>query len=125
MNKALKRYFVYMLECADGSYYTGLTTSLEKRLAEHEAGIDPYAYTYSRQPVKLIWSQVFATEHEAFTAERQLKGWSRAKKQALSKGDWDAIHQIVKSERKRRERSKEKSPTKTSNRPERNEPRKR
>ncbi|GAG06392.1 unnamed protein product [marine sediment metagenome] len=114
-----------MLECADGSYYTGLTTSLEKRLAEHEAGIDPYAYTYSRRPVTLIWSQVFATEHEAFTAERQLKGWSRAKKQALSKGDWDAIHQIVKFERKRRERSKEISSTKTSNRPERNEPRKR
>ena len=106
-----------MLECADESYYVGMTTSLEKRLAEHEVGIDPHAYTYSRRPIKLVWSQVFATEHEAFTAERQLKGWSRAKKQALSKGDWDAIHQIVKSERKRREHSKAKSSTKTSKRP--------
>ena len=59
-----------MLECADESYYVGMTTSLEKRLAEHEAGIDPYAYTYSRRPVTFIWSQAFATEHEAFTAER-------------------------------------------------------
>ena len=114
-----------MLECADESYYVGMTTSLEKRLAEHEAGIDPHAYTYSRRPVTLVWSQVFATEHDAFTAERQLKGWSRAKKQALSKGDWDAIHQIVKSERKRRERSKAKSSIKKSKRPERKEPRKR
>ena len=80
-----------MLECADESYYVGMTTSLEKRLAEHEAGIDPYAYTYSRRPVTLVWNQAFDTEHEAFTAERQLKGWSRAKKQALSKGDWNAI----------------------------------
>ena len=112
-----------MLECADESYYVGMTTSLEKRLAEHEAGIDPYAYTFSRRPVTLVWNQAFDTEHEAFTAERQLKGWSRAKKQALSKGDWDAIHQIVKSERKRREHSKAKSSIKTSNRPERSEPR--
>ena len=107
-----------MLECADDSYYIGMTTSLEKRLAEHEAGIDLHAYTYSRRPVTLIWSQVFATEHEAFAAERQLKGWSRAKKQALSRGDWDAIHQIVKTERKRRERSKVRSSTKSSIRPE-------
>ena len=69
-----------MLKCADESYYVGMTTSLEKRLAEHEAGIDPYAYTYSRRPVMFIWSREFATEHEAFIAERQLKGWSRAKK---------------------------------------------
>ncbi len=123
VNKTQKRFFVYMLECADESYYVGMTTSLEKRLAEHEAGIDPYAYTYSRRPVTLVWNQAFDTEHEAFTAERQLKGWSRAKKRALSKGDWDAIHQIVKSERKRREHSKAKSSTKTSNRPERSEPR--
>lgn len=80
-----------------------MTTSMEKRLADHEAGIDPHAYTYSRRPVKFVWSQAFATEHEAFVAERQLKGWSRAKKQALAKGDWNAIHQIVKTERKRRE----------------------
>jgi len=125
VNKTQKRFFVYMLECADESYYIGMTTSLEKRLAEHEAGIDPYAYTYSRRPVTLVWNQAFDTEHEAFLAERQLKGWSRAKKQALSKDDWNAIHQIVMSERKRRERSKVKSSIKTFKRPERKEPRKR
>ena len=109
MSKTRKRHFVYILKCADESFYIGMTTSLEKRLAEHEAGIDPHAYTYSRRPVTLVWNQAFDTEHEAFVAERQLKGWSRAKKQALSKGDWDAIHQIVKADRKRRERSKAKS----------------
>ena len=106
-----------MLVCADASYYVGMTASLEKRLAEHEAGIDPHAYTYSRRPIKFVWSQAFDTEHEAFLAERQLKGWSRAKKQALSKGDWNAIHQIVKAERKRRERSKTKSSLKKPKRP--------
>jgi predicted GIY-YIG superfamily endonuclease len=100
------RAYVYMLECADESIYVGMTFSLAHRLAEHHQGIDPNAYTYSRSPVKLIWSQEFASEHEAFLTEQQLKGWSRAKKQALAKGDWEAIREIVRRERVRRERKK-------------------
>ncbi len=96
-------YYAYILECADGSYYTGSTSNLELRIGEHSEGMNPKSYTYSRRPVKLVWCQEFATHDEAFQAEHQVKGWSRAKKEALISGDWYGIHQIVKSERIRRE----------------------
>lgn len=99
-------YYAYMLKCADGSYYTGSTTNLELRLAEHEAGLDPKAYTYSRRPIQLVWFQEFVTHDEAFRAEHQIKGWSRAKKEALIRNDWEEIHRIVKDERERREHKK-------------------
>jgi predicted GIY-YIG superfamily endonuclease len=97
--------FVYILRCADGSYYTGSTIDLEMRMAQHQTGYFK-GYTSSRLPVALIWQQEFATEHEAFISERQIKGWSRAKNEALIHGDIDAIHEIVKTERKRRETKK-------------------
>jgi predicted GIY-YIG superfamily endonuclease len=103
MKQVQKMYFVYLLECADGSLYVGMTSSLDHRLAEHQQGVDPQAYTFSRRPVKLIWNQEFASEHEAFTSEQQLKGWSRAKKQALAEGDWEKIQEIVRGERISRE----------------------
>lgn len=102
----MKRILVYMLKCADGSYYVGNTTVLDVRVAQHNEGIDPNAYTYSRRPVQLVWSQGFASPYDANGAERQIKGWSRAKKEALIHGDWDLIHEIVKSERKRREKKR-------------------
>ena len=58
--------------------------------------------------LELVWQQGFSTEHEAFLCERQVKGWSRAKKEALIRGDFDTIHEIVKTERKRREAKKSK-----------------
>ncbi len=97
--------FVCILKCADGSYYTGSTSDLEMRLAQHQIGYFK-RYTSSRLPVELVWQQDFATEHEAFVCERQIKGWTRAKKEALIRGDFDAIHGIVKQERKRREAKK-------------------
>ena len=100
--------FVYILKCADGSYYTGSTTDLELRMAQHQTGYFK-GYTSSRLPVELLWQQDFASEHEAFVCERQIKGWSRAKKEALIRGDFDAIHEIVKTERKRREAKKRKA----------------
>jgi predicted GIY-YIG superfamily endonuclease len=93
------------LKCADSSYYTGSTVDLEHRLAEHQAGVYE-GYTNSRRPVELVWSFQVQTEHEAFLLERQIKGWSRAKKEALIRGDFQEIHAIVKAERKRREASK-------------------
>jgi predicted GIY-YIG superfamily endonuclease len=57
-------------------------------------------------PVELVWQQDFVADHEAFVCERQVKGWTRAKKEALIRGDFSAIHEIVKKERKRRERQK-------------------
>ena len=104
-------YIVYILECSDDSYYTGSTADLNKRLWEHEQGVMASAYTYSRRPVKLVWVSE-QTEHyyDALRWERQIKGWSRAKKEALIRGDFDAIHEIVKTERKSREQNKKKPP---------------
>ncbi len=84
--------FVYMLRCADGSYYVGSATGhdLSKRIAEHERGAYQ-SYTHTRRPVRLVWSEHFDRITDAITIERKIKGWSRAKKQALIKGDWNAI----------------------------------
>lgn len=84
--------FVYMLHCADGSYYVGSATGddLWKRVAEHEAGVY-CGYTYTRRPVRLVWSEHFWQITDAIAAERQIKGWSRVKKEALIKGDWNEI----------------------------------
>jgi len=76
---------LYMLRCADGSYYVSSTTNLELRVAEHEAG-EGGAYTARRLPVKLVYTCEFDTPHEAFLRERQVKGWSRRKKEALLRG---------------------------------------
>ena len=100
------KFFVYMLKCADESFYIGLTSDILNRLTEHEQGLSRKAYTYSRRPVELVWVGDFPTHDEAFTFERQIKGWSRAKKKALIDNDWDEIHQIVKNERKRRDLKK-------------------
>ncbi len=99
-------YFVYILKCADGSYYTGSTADLNKRIHEHQEGLEPSAYTFRRRPVKLIWSEEVETYNEALLHEHLIKGWSRAKKEALIRGDFQAIHEIVKSERKEREKRK-------------------
>ena len=90
--------FVYMLRCADASYYVGVATGedLTKRVTEHQIGAYPGSYTYSRRPVELVWSDHFDRITDAIAAERQVKGWSRAKKQALINGKWNLIHQLAK-----------------------------
>jgi putative endonuclease len=88
--------WVYMLLCADGSYYVGSSRheDLGIRISEHEAGT--YAgYTKSRRPVRLVWCEHFPQITDAVLFERQLKGWSRAKKEALIRGDWDAVHALA------------------------------
>ncbi|PTQ59490.1 tRNA/rRNA methyltransferase [Sphingomonas sp. PP-CE-3G-477] len=83
-------FYAYMLRCSDGSYYIGHTDSLERRIAQHQHGELP-GYTHNRRPVTLMWSQDFPSRIEALAAERQLKGWTRAKKEALAAGDWGAV----------------------------------
>ena len=100
------RYAIYMLECSDGTYYTGLTKDLEARVHEHQIGAHFDSYTFGRRPVELVWSVVVESYEEALHWEHQIKGWNRAKKEALIHGDIDGIHEIVKAERKRRERAK-------------------
>ena len=86
-------YHVYKLRCSDGSYYAGHTNDLEQRLAAHERGaID--GYTLSRRPVELVSSDRFSTRQEAFHRERQIKGWSMSRKEALIKGDWDRLVEL-------------------------------
>jgi putative endonuclease len=84
--------YVYMLRCADGSYYVGSATGndLTKRIAEHEAGAYR-GYTFTRRPLQLVWSEHFDRITDAIAAERQIKGWTRAKKEALIRGDWESI----------------------------------
>jgi predicted GIY-YIG superfamily endonuclease len=101
-------YIIYILLCSDGSYYTGSTDDLQRRLFEHQEGLSPTAYTFRRRPVKLVWAEEVATLDEALLHEHQIKGWSRAKKEALIRGDFQAIHEIVRDERKRREKEKSK-----------------
>jgi predicted GIY-YIG superfamily endonuclease len=89
-------FYAYILLCADGSFYTGHTEHLEHRVADHQAG--RYAgYTRSRLPIRLDWAQEFPTRHEALSAERQIKGWSRAKKQALIAGDWERLSALARN----------------------------
>ena len=88
--------WVYMLRCADGSYYTGCTTNIDQRMNEHQAGVYR-GYTSSRRPVDLAWLEEFADVNQAIDVERKLKGWSRKKKEALIKGDFDLIHELAQS----------------------------
>ena len=89
--------YVYMLECSDGSYYVGLSRRqyLETRVSEHELGLIP-GYTSTRRPVKLVWAEHIPRLVDAIAAERRIKSWSRAKKQALIQGDWDRLRQLAK-----------------------------
>ncbi|ABD85951.1 GIY-YIG nuclease family protein [Rhodopseudomonas palustris] len=88
--------FVYMLRCADGSYYVGSATGddLAPRVAQHDAGSYP-GYTSTRRPVTLVWSEHFDRITDAIAVERQIKGWSRAKKEALIRGDWGDISRLA------------------------------
>jgi putative endonuclease len=88
--------FVYILKCADGSYYCGAARQgLELRVAEHNDG-HYGGYTATRRPVRLVFSQWFERISDVIAAERQIKGWSRAKKEALIRGDFEALRLLSK-----------------------------
>ena len=89
-------FWTYMLRCADGKYYVGHTDNLEVRIGQHQSGYFG-GYTLRRRPVELVWSEYFQTRYEALSAERQIKGWSRAKKEALIAGDWDLVSQLARN----------------------------
>jgi predicted GIY-YIG superfamily endonuclease len=91
---------VYILECGDGSFYVGATTDLEKRVAEHQNGFGG-RYTAFRQPVELVFSYETASLDGARVAEQQLKGWRRAKRLALIRGDYEALVALARTARER------------------------
>ena len=90
---AVMQIWVYILKCADDSYYVGSHRGPDPaiREAEHNDGLDRYAYTYARRPVRLAWSEEFEDPTQAVAFERKLKGWSRAKKEAVINGEWKLL----------------------------------
>ena len=85
--------WLYILKCSDGFYYTGSAIDLEHRLAEHQAGTY-CGFTSCRRPVTLAFSQQTGTSDEAFRLEKQIKGWSRKKKEALIAGEYDLLPKL-------------------------------
>jgi predicted GIY-YIG superfamily endonuclease len=90
-------FWVYILHCADNSYYTGHTDNLENRIGEHQTGTH-HSFTSHRLPVKHVWSQECASREEALSAERQIKNWSRKKKEAMIRGDWEEVSSLAKKD---------------------------
>lgn len=89
-------FWAYMLHCRGGFYYVGHTDDLERRVGDHKSGLI-LGFTADHLPVEHVWSQEFPTRDEARAAEKQVKGWSRAKKLALIRGDWERISALAKS----------------------------
>ena len=87
-------YYVYILRCSDGSLYIGHTANLDSRLQAHNTGLGA-AHTFKRRPVILAYSEPHSTRIAAIRRERQLKGWSRKKKEALIGGDLDDLHALA------------------------------
>jgi len=90
--------WIYILECADGSFYIGLTkqNDPEGRVWEHNNHIYVNAYTSKRLPVKLAYAEFYESISAAIESERRIKGWSRAKKLAMMKGDWESVMRLAK-----------------------------
>ncbi len=87
---------IYMLRCSDGSYYVGSARlGLDRRLSEHNNGTYG-GYTSKRLPVVLVWSEHFLNITDAIAVERQIKGWSRSKKEALIRGDYELLRLLAK-----------------------------
>ena len=94
-------FYTYILRCADGSYYVGHTEDLGARMHQHTDGVGS-GYTSKRRPLDLIWATDCQTRANAFELERQIKGWSRAKKEALMRGDFDALPDLARGRSGRR-----------------------
>lgn len=91
-----KTYWIYIVECNDNSYYTGVTNNLDRRIWEHNNDEDENHYTFSRRPVKLLYCEDYYDVNSAIDREKQIKGWSRRKKEALMKGDFNKLKKYSK-----------------------------
>jgi putative endonuclease len=88
--------WTYILECADGSLYVGSTTDLERRVSQHNLGIGAaYRRLRRRRPVRLVWAAEFQRVEDAFRYEKQVQGWSRAKRMALIEGRFHALPDLA------------------------------
>jgi putative endonuclease len=92
----MKYLYVYILECSDGTYYTGVTNDPERRLSEHNSDDFPESYTHSRRPLKMIFCEYFTDPLQAIEWEKRIKGWSHKKKKALIESDWNSLVEFSK-----------------------------
>lgn len=87
----MRFYYVYILKCNDGTYYTGITNNVEKRFTEHQSGLKKDSYTYKRRPLSLEFHYAFNNADQAILFEKKIKGWTKAKKEALINGDFKML----------------------------------
>ncbi|RZJ82339.1 MAG: GIY-YIG nuclease family protein [Flavobacterium sp.] len=90
----MKLYTVYILKCSDGSYYTGVTNDIDRRFYEHQNGINNNCYTFKRRPLNLVFAEHFADINQAIEFEKQIKGWSRKKKEAIISDNWEQLKEL-------------------------------
>ncbi len=88
-------YYVYMLRCIDGTFYTGITCDIVRRYAEHQYGHSPTSYTYTRRPLRLVYVDEFQRADEAIAFEKRLKGWTHNKKRAFADRDWPMLRRFA------------------------------
>lgn len=91
----MKAYYVYILKCVDGSYYIGVTNDIDRRLWEHQEGEIKSCYTYRRRPVELQYFAEFNDVNQAIEFEKQIKGWTRKKKEALIRENWEELKKLA------------------------------
>ena len=91
----MKSYYVYILGCADGSFYTGITSKLKQRMTQHAQGYFKNSYTFKRRPLKLSYFLEFNNVIQAILFEKLVKGWTRAKKIALINDDFNTIQLLA------------------------------
>jgi putative endonuclease len=96
--------YLYILKCNDGTYYTGVTNDLDKRVVQHNSGINKDAYTYTRRPVVLMWHEIFNDYNLAFDWETRIKKWSAKKKEALIRGDFALLKELSKKDFSKRKK---------------------
>jgi putative endonuclease len=92
----MKQSYAYILKCSDDSYYTGITSNLTKRISEHQTGKHKDSYTHSRRPIDLVFYAEFTDINLAIETEKQIKKWSRAKKEALINDEFDKLPNLAK-----------------------------
>lgn len=92
----MKRYYLYILKCSDGSYYTGMTNDINRRLNEHNYGLNKESYTFTLRPLKLVFCTEFNDVTQAILFEKQVKGWSRKKKEAIINDKWEDLKNLSK-----------------------------
>jgi len=91
----MKTCYVYILRCSDNSYYTGVTNDIDRRLSEHQEGVNPKSYTYNKRPVVLVFLENCININEAIDFEKQIKGWIRRKKEALIERNYDKLKELA------------------------------